>query len=218
MFPHDVASPGLVDALSVDLGIDVVLLGLPPVYAHGLQVGLTATGLRCTVRAATAHPARLLVAGAAVVAVMPAGVSPNVAVDEGARLAAVYVLVEASVQGYSDALRAGATGAFAQNDELTDIVRIVLCAGLGLTLLPVDVARSLNRRSAGPKPDLSARDLQYLRLLADGATVASVGRRFAHSEREMYRLLSATYQRLGVRNRTEALLQAQRFGLLDEGS
>ncbi len=55
-------------------------------------------------------------------------------------------------------------------------------------------------------------------MLAHGATIASISRRFNHSEREMYRLLSRTYQRLGARNRTDALLLAQRFDLLDEGA
>ena len=53
-------------------------------------------------------------------------------------------------------------------------------------------------------------------MLADGATVAGLGRRCAHSEREMSRLLTGTYRRLGARDRTDAMLLADRFGLLDE--
>ncbi|MEA2589098.1 MAG: hypothetical protein QOH66_2025, partial [Actinomycetota bacterium] len=36
-----------------------------------------------------------------------------------------------------------------------------------------------------------------------------------YSERALYRLLHALYGRLGVSNRTEAILQASRRGLLD---
>lgn len=215
VFPRDVAAAGAAGGRSVDLGVDVVLAGLPPVYAHGLHAGLTATGLRCTVaRAATAgdlsgEPGRALVV------VQPSGADPA---TDGPPRAQVRVLADGSAQAYSDALQAGATGAFPPDAELGDIVRVLLCAGLGLTLLPVDVARGLSRPSTGPGPQLTSRELQYLRLLAGGATVASLSRQFAHSERDMYRLLSGVYQRLGARNRTDALLLAQRFGLLDEGT
>ena len=215
MLPHQVPHRDVSAGLSVDLGIDVVLIGFEPVFTHGLYVGLTATGLRCTTLASTDRIASSVTAGRTAVAVVPAGTSTGETAD-GAPLPAVHVLAEASAQAYSEALRAGATGAFSYDAELPDIVRIVLCAGLGLTLLPVDVARALNRRSVGSRPQLTGHDLQYLRLLAGGATVASVGRRFAHSEREMYRLLTGTYQRLGARNRTDALLLAERFDLLKE--
>ena len=216
MILPDVAEHSATAALSMDLRINVVLIGLQPVYAHGLLVGLTATGLCCTVLPAGGALTQPPEPAGPVVAVLPSGERPDVALDDAMSLTAVHVLAEASAQAYSDALRAGATGAFAFDAELADIARIVLYAGLGLTLLPVDVARALNRRSVGPRPPLTSRDLQYLRLLAGGATVASMGRRFAHSEREMYRLLTATYQRLGASNRTQALLLAQRLGLLDE--
>ena len=61
---------------------------------------------------------------------------------------------------------------------------------------------------------LSARDVAWLRALADGVTVASLARASGYSQREMYRLLSALYARLGVDSRTEALLRADRAGLL----
>lgn len=224
MFPHEVAALTATSHLAVDLGIHVVLMGLAPVYAHGLHTGLTAVGLDCTVLPLTLPPALPPTdegsptsgAGSATVLVVPSTSGAAVPADTDARVAAVHVLPDASVQAYSDALRAGATGAFPLDAELRDIVRIVLCAGAGQTLLPVDVARALNRPSVGRPPQLTDRDRQYLRLLADGATVAGISRRFALSEREMYRLLSATYRRLGARNRTEALLLAQRFDLLAE--
>jgi DNA-binding NarL/FixJ family response regulator len=218
VFPHDVAPHGTRADLSVALGIDVVLVGLPPVYAHGLSVGISTTGPRSRIVQGTEELGLPPEEGRTLVAVMPSGAHQHLAGLDGLRHPTVHVLADASELAYSAALRAGATGAFAHDAELADIVRIVLCAGLGLTLLPVDVARALNRRSVGPRPHLTNLDLQYLRMLANGATIASISRRFNHSEREMYRLLSSTYQRLGARNRTDALLLAQRFDLLDEGT
>lgn len=218
MLPRDAAEPTDTHVLSIDTGVHVVLVGLGPVYAHGLRTGLSATGLRCTTVGTTADLPPLLMTPGSVVAVLPQHDGPTLATgqDHVADLHVVHLLPAASTEAYSDALRAGATGAFERDAELAHIVRTVQCAALGLALLPVDVARALNRGSVGPRPDLSERDLDYLRMLAHGATVAGLARRHGYSEREMYRLLSSVYRRLGAHNRTEALLLAQRYDLLGE--
>ena len=207
----DVAEPGS-DAL-------VVLVGLPPVYAHGLRLGLGAAGVRCTTAAASGELPALLEDGP-VVAVLRQAQGPALAalrLQGREPLESVHVLEEGSLQAYTDALRAGATGAFATDAELDHIVRVVRSAAVGRTLLPLQVARALGRRRSGPPPpQLQRHERQYLRRLADGGTVAGLARASGWSEREMYRLLSAVYARLGATNRTEALLLAERWGLLDE--
>ena len=57
--------------------------------------------------------------------------------------------------------------------------------------------------------------MDWLRALAAGATVHQLAERIGYSEREMYRLLRAVYDRLGVPNRTQALVWATRQGILD---
>jgi DNA-binding NarL/FixJ family response regulator len=66
-----------------------------------------------------------------------------------------------------------------------------------------------------PPPSLTDVEQAWLRRLAAGGTVAGLARGCGYSEREMYRRLSDMYSRLGARTRTEALLLAERFGLLD---
>jgi DNA-binding NarL/FixJ family response regulator len=196
----------------------VALVGLSPVYAHGLRLGFTSAGLTCSTVAGVGELPPLLGA-AALVAVLPHadGASLASVTTAGAgRVEAVHVLPEGSVQAYTDALRAGATGAFAADAELEHVVRVVRSAAVGHTLLPLRVARALSRRRAGSPPQLQRQERHYLRRLADGGTVASLARSAGYSEREMYRLLSAVYARLGATNRTEALLLAERWGLLDE--
>ena len=79
---------------------------------------------------------------------------------------------------------------------------------------------SSDRRAAGAletrRRILTAAEQELRAAGYHAMTVAGLARRFSHSEREMYRLLSATYQRLGVQSRTEALLAAQRHGLFDQ--
>ena len=65
-------------------------------------------------------------------------------------------------------------------------------------------------------PSLTVVEQAWLRRLATGGTVAGLARSCGYSEREMYRRLSAVYQRLGARTRTEALLLAERIGLLSD--
>jgi DNA-binding NarL/FixJ family response regulator len=195
-----------------------VLVGLPPVYAHGLRHGLAAADLRCTTVPAAGDLPPLLETSH-VVAVLPQADGPALAalrLRGHDRLETVHVLEEGSLQAWTDALRAGATGAFAIDAELDQIVRVVRSAASGQTLLPLQVARALGRRRSGPPPQLQRTERQYLRRLADGGTVAGLARTSGWSEREMYRLLSAVYVRLGATNRTEALLLAERWGLLDE--
>ena len=201
-----------------DAGGVVALVGLSPVYAHGLRLGFTSAGLRCSAVAAVGDLPPLLDADS-LVAVLPhadGGALASLQLPQTGRLQSVHVLTEGSVQAYADALRAGATGAFSADAELDGVLRVVRSAAAGQTLLPLRVARALSRRRAGSPPELQRHERQYLRRLADGGTVAGLARSAGYSEREMYRLLSAVYARLGATNRTEALLLAERWGLLDE--
>lgn len=196
----------------------VALVGLSPVYAHGLRLGFTSAGLTCTAVRGVGELPPLLGPGG-VVAVLPhadGAALASLQAQDGGRIEAVHVLPDGSVQSYTDALRAGATGAFSADAELEHVLRVVRSAADGHTLLPLHVARALSRRRAGTPPQLQRHERHYLRRLADGGTVASLARAAGYSEREMYRLLSAVYARLGATNRTEALLLAERWGLLDE--
>jgi len=201
-----------------DPGAVVALVGLSPVFAHGLRLGFTSAGLQCSAVAAVGDLPPLLDADP-LVAVVPhadGAALASLQLQGAGRLHSVHVLPEGSVQAYTDALRAGATGAFSTDAELDHVVRVVRSAAAGQTLLPLRVAQALSRRRAGSPPQLQRHERQYLRRLADGGTVAGLARSAGYSEREMYRLLSAVYGRLGATNRTEALLLAERWGLLDE--
>ena len=81
-------------------------------------------------------------------------------------------------------------------------------------VLPAPVVRELLRRVArwDDKVLLADRELGWLRDLSQGHTVAAVAARSGYSERMMFRLLSDLYAKLGVANRTEAMLLARERG------
>lgn len=90
-------------------------------------------------------------------------------------------------------------------------------ARLTLSCLPTPTARTLAGALAPPGDDaavLGVHEEEWLVALADGRTVAALARSAGYSQREMYRLLSDVYGRLGATTRTEALLIADRRGLL----
>jgi DNA-binding NarL/FixJ family response regulator len=67
----------------------------------------------------------------------------------------------------------------------------------------------------GSAPRLTTRELQVLRLVAEGLPNARVAERLWISEPTVKYHLSRTYEKLGVSNRTGASRWAERHGLLD---
>ena len=196
----------------------VVLGGLPPVYAHGLQILLRSSVASCTVVADLGQLPILLAGPNPLVVVVPeAGVPAVLPVPPAVPRHAVVVLVErATTEACASALRAGVTGVITVADDPDQVVAALGSAARGRTVLPREVVQALCRPATVPPPSLTPVERGWLRRLAGGGTVAGLARACGYSEREMYRRLSSVYLRLGAHTRTEALLLAERFGLLDE--
>lgn len=201
----------------------VVLLGLPPIYAQGLQAVLRSSTVSCTVAGdlarlpallADQHPTVIVVPAGAGAVVLSAVASPA---DAGTTRHAVVVLLdETTPDAFAQALRAGVTGLITPSDALDDVVLVLRCAARGQTVLARELVQALCRPATATAPSLTPDEQAWLRRLAAGGTVAGLARGCGYSERAMYRRLSAVYLNLGARTRTEALLLAERLGLLDE--
>ena len=141
----------------------------------------------------------------------------------------VALLQDSGVAGYLEALRAGASAAVPWEAEPELIVKVLRVALEGYSLLPLPVTRALmtatmtatttaTMMATGPSsrevPALTSQDLKRLQLLAEGGTVVDLARQVGYSEREMFRLLHDLYHRMGVDNRSEALVRAAQWGLL----
>lgn len=124
----------------------------------------------------------------------------------------VVLLAQPTLARYREALAAGVTALPAGSAD-DDVVLAVQAAVRAFTYLPADAARMLAGHD-GDRPVITEQEACWLRALVDGSTVASLARTVGYSEREMYRVLSNLYGRLGAGNRTEALLRADRWGLL----
>ena len=76
-------------------------------------------------------------------------------------------------------------------------------------------AEAMKRRLAPSGPQLSPREGQVLRLLADGMSVAGIAKQLFVSESTAKTHISKLYEKLGAANRAQALMTALRLGLLE---
>ncbi|MFI9724240.1 response regulator [Streptomyces sp. NPDC052396] len=124
----------------------------------------------------------------------------------------VLIVTTFSGPGYCRrALDAGALGFMAKDkpvEELADAIRRVN-AGEQV----VDPLMAAAALAAGPSP-LTAREREVLAAAADGAPVMSLAKRLHLSESTVRNYLSSATQKIGVRNRMEAVNKARQNGWL----
>jgi len=113
------------------------------------------------------------------------------------------------------ALDAGAVGYLLKDAEPEDLLAGVRAAARGESPLHPRAARQLlTARSERRRPvDLTQREAEVLALVARGLANKQIARRLGISERTVKAHLTSTFQRIGVADRTQAALWAQRHGL-----
>jgi DNA-binding NarL/FixJ family response regulator len=120
------------------------------------------------------------------------------------------------------ALRAGAVGYLLKDVSGDRLVEAVLAAARGESVLQPSVAAKVVARVASlPEPAVSApvnplseRELEVLRHLAEGRSNREIARALFLTEGTVKNHVTSVLSKLGVRDRTQAALQAHRLGLL----
>jgi DNA-binding NarL/FixJ family response regulator len=125
------------------------------------------------------------------------------------------------------AIRAGACGFFLKDGDAEDLLRGIHAAAAGEAVMDAGVLKRLLDELAGaPGPDpaalraldaLSERERQVLALVADGLTNDQVADRLVIGTATVKSHVSAILTKLGVRDRTQAVVLAYRAGLADPG-
>jgi DNA-binding NarL/FixJ family response regulator len=77
-----------------------------------------------------------------------------------------------------------------------------------------DLPDAMHRRMNPSKPKLSVREQSVLELLSEGLTVPVIAKRLYISESTTKSYVSKMYEKLGVGNRSQALVEAVRLGLI----
>jgi DNA-binding NarL/FixJ family response regulator len=115
------------------------------------------------------------------------------------------------------AINAGATGYLLKDAPRDELLRAVRAAHAGQSVLAPSVASTLIGLVGTNCPDaLSPRELEVLRLVADGATNQVAARRLLVSETTIKTHLLHIYTKLGVRDRAAAVSVAYKRGLFDD--
>jgi DNA-binding NarL/FixJ family response regulator len=129
----------------------------------------------------------------------------------------IAVLADASTRSHVQAIRGGAIAAVTRDAPPDTMRKVFNAAVAGKSILPVEVVRGLATLEPPEEEDEwvpSPQQVDWLRELALGTTVARLADRAGYSERAMFRLLRELYVRIGARNRTEALIRAHERGWL----
>lgn len=113
------------------------------------------------------------------------------------------------------ALEAGASAFVAKDAPAGEVVaaaRHALVSPNSFTA--ADLGEAMRRRMQPTGPQLSPREHEVLRLLADGLGIAAIARNIYVSESTAKTHVSKIYEKLGAGNRAQAIMVAVRSGLL----
>jgi DNA-binding NarL/FixJ family response regulator len=120
------------------------------------------------------------------------------------------------------ALDAGAVGYLLKDADPDEVIAGVRAVGRGESPLHPRAARELLLArvdlpsagpSGGPSPKLTPREVEVLRLVRAGLANKQIARKLDISERTVKAHLTSAFQRIGVVDRTQAALWADRNGL-----
>jgi DNA-binding NarL/FixJ family response regulator len=141
------------------------------------------------------------------------GIEATRALKQAGSTASVVILTTFSDRDrIIGALDAGALGYLLKDAEQDEIIRGVRAAARGDSPLAPRAAREMitDRVAAGSASELSPRELEVLALVAEGLPNKLIARRLEISEKTVKAHLTSVFAQLGVADRTQAALWAQR--------
>jgi two-component system NarL family response regulator len=110
------------------------------------------------------------------------------------------------------AMRAGAKSYLLKDVRREELFQCIREVYAGKMFVPLAIAAKLAERL--PAEELTARELEVLRLLAEGKPNKIIGAELAISEVTVKSHLQSVFRKLNVLSRTEAIAVANRKGLL----
>ena len=143
--------------------------------------------------------------------------------EAGIRSSVVMLTMHADQDVLANAIRAGASGYLTKDCSTREIAEAVRMAAEGETVLSPQLARSMleevrriDQPTAAEEPDkvVSKREEEVLQLIADGCSTPEVAAQLYISQKTVKNHLASIYQKLDARDRTQAVLQAVRMGIV----
>jgi DNA-binding NarL/FixJ family response regulator len=116
-----------------------------------------------------------------------------------------------------EAMEAGASAFVAKEAPADDVVAAARHASVSpRSFTAANLADAMRRKMSPTGPHLSPREIEVLKLLADGHGVAAISKDLFVSESTAKTHISKIYDKLGAANRAQAIMNAVRSGLLSD--
>lgn len=136
----------------------------------------------------------------------------------------VMLTMHADQDVLASAIRAGASGYLVKDYSTEEIAEAVRMTARGDTIISprlaasmLDEVRRIDRPAAGAPDEervVTRREEEVLQLIADGCSTPEVAERLYISQKTVKNHLASIYQKLDARDRTQAVLQAVRMGIV----
>ena len=136
----------------------------------------------------------------------------------------IILTMHADQEVLAQAFRAGAVGYLVKDcstDEVADTVRTALAGETALSpalaASMLDEVRKMDEASPPAADDdraITKREEEVLQLIADGCSTTEVAEKLFISQKTVKNHLASIYQKLDARDRTQAVLQAVRMGIV----
>ncbi len=133
----------------------------------------------------------------------------------------VMLTMHADQEVLANAIRAGACGYLVKDCSTEEIADAVRMAANGDTALSpqlaasmLDEVRKLDQMPSRDERVVTKREEEVLQLIADGCSTAEVAEQLYISQKTVKNHLASIYQKLDARDRTQAVLQAVRMGIV----
>lgn len=133
----------------------------------------------------------------------------------GSRTQVVMLTMHADADVVRRALQAGAVGYLTKDCTIDEVVDAVRLAASGDGAVSPGLAAALLRESEpAAETTVSAREIEVLQLIAEGAAPPEVAERLFISVKTVKNHLSSIYEKLEARDRTQAVLKGLRMGII----
>jgi DNA-binding NarL/FixJ family response regulator len=133
----------------------------------------------------------------------------------------VMLTMHADQEVLAAAIRAGASGYLVKDCSTEEIASAVRMAASGETALSpqlaasmLDEVRKLDQPSSEDERVITRREEEVLQLIANGCSTPEVAEKLFISQKTVKNHLASIYQKLDARDRTQAVLQAVRMGIV----
>ena len=134
----------------------------------------------------------------------------------------VMLTMHADKEVLTNAIRAGASGYLVKDCSTSEIAEAVRMAAGGETVLSPQIAKSMldevrrldERANTEAERTVTKREEEVLQLIADGCSTPEVADKLFISQKTVKNHLASIYQKLDARDRTQAVLQAVRMGIV----